>query len=178
MRNEPEHSGELASQMPMVIHLGVIDQFYTTPTTGTKTPVSTGDVAKWLEDKYGIMDTFAKWNSVKISNDLTKSLSQAVRTAAMGGPVATNPFAAACAKIEQDFRKFLDNDEMANLGIPGTPTAAALAGKTARTKSGKYAKRNRKRNGVTVTLGEERPSFIYSGLYQASFKAWYAKSNG
>ena len=76
----------------------------------------------------------------------------------MGAPVdAGSPFAAGESQIENRFKQFLSLREVEKLGIPGVPTKAALAGVSHRFKGKK---------------GGRRPSFIDTGLYQASFKAW------
>ena len=66
------------------------------------------------------------------------------------------------ANIETRFRHFLSQKEMDSLGVPGVPTKAALAGVSHRFKH-PYAKR------------APRPSFIDTGLYEASFRAWVEK---
>jgi hypothetical protein len=64
------------------------------------------------------------------------------------------------AEIEERFKDFLSLQEMDKLGVPGVPTEAAKKGKSSR------FKRRRSKGGAP------RPSFIDTGLYQSSFKAW------
>jgi hypothetical protein len=64
------------------------------------------------------------------------------------------------------FVTYLDNEEIAETGQAGVPTAAALAGVRTSLKKKKELKNPRKRS-----LGR-RPSFIDTGMYRDSFKAW------
>jgi hypothetical protein len=135
-----------------VLHLGVIDQPYS---TGGKT---TGDVAEILEGKYEVMGHFADKHEQDIANDLENSLEGVLENLLLGAPPAQNAFAQAESAIENRFKQFLSLKEMDSLGVSGVPTAAALAGKSKRFKSGRGPK--------------PRPSFIDTGLYQANFKSW------
>jgi hypothetical protein len=83
----------------------------------------------------------------------------AFETRAMGGPVV-DPYASAGQNIENAFRQFLSLKEMDKLGVPGVPTQAALEGRSKRFKSGKGP--------------APRPSFIDTGQYQSTFRAWVA----
>jgi hypothetical protein len=74
----------------------------------------------------------------------------------MGAPQNSIRYDQAGSAIENMFRNFLDLREMD--GMPGVPTAAAEHGVSHRFKH-PYAKR------------ASRPSFIDTGLYQASFVA-------
>jgi hypothetical protein len=116
---------------------------------------STGDVAEILEGKYGIMGAFAEKHEDDIAKALENSLAGTLENLMMGAPPANNPFGTAEMAIEDSFKAALDSREFD--GITGVPTQAALKGINHRLKSGK---------------GSPRPSFIDTGLYQASFKAW------
>jgi len=166
--------------VPSILHLGVIDQFYGTPSTikGAPAPVSTGDVAVILENKYGIMRAFASLNSFFIVNEMEKSLAKAVRQAAVTGHVTTEPFAVAMTKIESKFKDFLSLSTIETMGWTAPsglpiPTLAALKGISSRTKAGRY--KNNRKGKAGQNLKARRPSFIDTGLYQSSFKAWYEK---
>jgi hypothetical protein len=137
-----------------VLHLGVIDQPYQ---TGRE---STGDVAEILEGKYGVMDHFVKKHEQDIANDLENSLKGALENVLLGGPPSSDPFAAATSAIDNRFKKFLSSKEMDSLGVAGVPTQASLAGTSKR-----FKQKQKKDRGP-------RPSFIDTGLYQASFKSW------
>jgi len=158
-----------------VLHLGVIDIPYITfeslrdrrqrlkknastpgvaPSTGLQT---TGDVAGYLENDYGIMRTFYTRNRAQIVKELENSFAGAVESIAMGAPPTLSLTSAATSKIEDMFHRFLERGEMEGLGIPGVPTEAAKRGVNHRLK---------------IKRGARRPSFIDTGLYDASFKAW------
>lgn len=121
---------------------------------------STGDVAEILEGKYGVMASFVDLHGEDIVSALENSMEGQLEGLLMGGPLSANVFAGAESVIENEFRQFLDREEMAQVaGIAGhaesVPTQAALKGVNHRLK--------RKR-------GARRPSFIDTGQYQASFK--------
>lgn len=132
-----------------ILHLGVLD-------THEPNGEETHFVATILEDKYGLFSKFAESNEQKIADQLADSVQNALETILSGGH-APDPFAECCEEINQDFRDFLDKEVMATLGVPGVPTKAALKGRS------KRFKRSR---------GPRRPSFIDSGVLQASFKSW------
>lgn len=122
---------------------------------------TTGDVATILEAKYGVMEAFYDNNEEVIVGDLTESLAGALEDVLAGAPIGDrDPFAEGSSKIEERFKEFLSSREAERVGIEGTPTAAARAGVNHRLKH-PYAKSN-----------PRRPSFIDTGLYQASMKAW------
>ena len=133
----------------MILHIGVID----VPEPEGST---TGNVATILEEKYGLFSHFADSQIDKIAANLTESMLGALESTLQGHP-PSNSFAAATSQIDQDFRHFLDIEEMAKLGVPGVPTKAALMGKSIRFKR---------------KVGPRRPSFIDSGVLQTSLKSW------
>lgn len=125
--------------------------------SSSPTHTSTGDVATWLEEKYGVMQHFFNAHEKDIAGDLENSLGGALETLLMGGNPGLNVFDSATTKIEERFKTFLSTQEIERLGIPGVPTGAALRGVNHRLKSG---------------YGARRPSFIDTGLYQATMKSW------
>lgn len=137
------------------LHLGVIDLPYTYG-SGSKT---TGDVAEILEDKYHVMEHFYELHSVQIVENISDSLVGSFESLMSGAPPRGDLYAGGTAKIEEAFKNFLTNKEMDALGYPGVPTAAAQRGVSHRFKK-PYKKR------------APRPSFIDTGLYESSFKAW------
>lgn len=136
----------------MIIHLGVIDIPYDDEAT-------TGSVAEELEENYGVMAGFVELHIGEVADAVTNSLAGSLESLMMGAPLRANPFEGAMSKIEQGFRTYLDREEIASLGRDGVPTKAAIQGKSTRFKR---------------MFGPRRPSFIDSGLYQSSFKAWVA----
>lgn len=148
-----------------ILHLGVIDIPYANAPRpkGTKAgSQSTGDVAGWLENKYGIMQRFGEVKAGVISDALAHDVAGSLETMMMGGPSRLH-FGTATGKIEDSFRQFLSSQEVEKIGIAGVPTAAALSGishrfKNPRRKGGKRRAR--------------RPSFLDTGLYSRSFRSW------
>lgn len=136
----------------MIINLGVIDIPYDDEAT-------TGSVAEELEENYGVMAGFVELHINEVAEAVTDSLAGSLESLMMGAPLRANPFEGAMAKVEQGFRTYLDREEIASLGRDGVPTKAAIQGKSTRFKR---------------KFGPRRPSFIDSGLYQNSFKAWVA----
>lgn len=123
--------------------------------------VTTGDVADILEDEYHPMEVFFELHGQDIADRMAASIDGAMENLLIaGGPVTADVFGDLTSGIEDDFKAFLTNKEMDALGYPGVPTQASLKGVNHRLKH-PYAKRNK-----------SRPSFVDTGLYQASFKAW------
>lgn len=133
----------------MKLHLGVV----VVPEPSSHW--DTYEVGTQLEKEYGLFSRFAQYNMNSIVKDLEESIGRAIDRLAEGRP--SEAFQMGTQRIEQSFREFLDNETMAQLGIPGVPTKAALQGKSKRFKGGR---------------GPRRPSFIDSGTLQKSFKAW------
>lgn len=144
--------------MTGTLHLGVIEQPYDNR-EGDET-LTTGDVASILEAEYHIMEIFYYRYEDQIVEAITDSLQGSLENLLMGQEPASNPLAEAESYIENLFRKFLDRSVIEGLGVLGVPTKAALEG--LRTRLGK------------IEYGPRRPSFIDTGLYQASFKAWFS----
>lgn len=164
----------------MIIHFGVIDvpysgpadaprrsvtrrrpdgsiESFTAPASGAET---TGDVATWLEEKYHVMEVFLEERRPKIETALEKSLEGAIENLLLGGPLDHEAFAEGESEVGALFRAFLSERGMDAVGVPGVPTKAAQKGVNHRLKH-PYSKDNK-----------ERPSFIDTGLYQASFRVW------
>jgi hypothetical protein len=155
----------------LTIHLGVTEMPYSaayTPQAKKLKPghrkqqaayakgKTTGDIAEILESKYGIMHYFAAKYMPEIIKAVETAYAGAVKNMMAGGTV-TVPSAQAMSTIERQFKNFLAMKEMD--GQTGVPTAASLRGVSHRFKK-PYARR------------ASRPSFIDTGLYQASFRAW------
>jgi hypothetical protein len=122
------------------------------------TAISTGDVAEILEAKYGIMKRFFKAKEKEIRARLEEDIRDALETLMATGHELKNPFGDTEAKIKELFSDFLSLREIERLGIPGVPTKAAQRGVNHRMKR-PYVKRG------------PRPSFIDTGLFEASFAA-------
>jgi hypothetical protein len=149
--------------MSLTLNLGVVDIPYTVsvtadPNSESRPPPTTGDVAGYLENKYHIMELFYEDMEPEITEQLADSLAGALESVLMGAPSDNlDAFAAGTSQIDAAFRYFLSRHVIESLGVPGVPTAAALAGVNHRLKD---------------KSGTPRPSFIDTGLYQNSFRAW------
>ena len=148
--------GRISTQRALTLHLGVLVQPYRA--RGKTGAVTTGDVARWLEERYGIMQAFYRVHGDDVSQAIEQSLGGAMESLLMGQQV--DPWGRGTQAIQAAFRKFISSREAERVGIPGTPTKAALRGVNHRLRH-PYAKRNR-----------PRPSFRDTGLYEASFRAW------
>lgn len=171
----------------LILHLGVLDQPYADPSASAPKRArkarkgrqalartkkgsqsqTTGDVANILERQYGIMGMFYALHQRDVDSDIADSMAATLDNLIAGAPASalTNPLAGAEEKIGERFREFIDSEEMAILasaprGRP-VPTKAALKGVSHRFKH-PYAKGH-----------PRRPSFVDTGLYRASFKAWF-----
>lgn len=148
----------------MKLALGVIDLPYVAQkplsakgTKSTPDQTTTGKVAAILEAKYGVMGAFYELHQQDIAEALAISMQETLEALMMGAPASIDPFGAAMSETEQLFRTFLDDKEIEVMGIAGVPTQASLDGVNHRMK---------------IKKGEPRPSFVDTGLYQSSFKAW------
>jgi hypothetical protein len=121
------------------------------------TSLTTGDVAQFIEDKYALLATFYRIHQRDIAKDLENSLAGAMESLLMHR--AVDPWGAATQSIQQRMKDFVLSSEAERVGIPGTPTMAALMGHSQRYKH-PYAKHPR------------RPSFRDSGLMVGSYRSW------
>ena len=136
----------------MRLHLGVIDVPYSSRQT-------TGDVAEILEARYGIMEKFVELHQDDVAAAVDEAVRGKLENLLMGGPSGDLLFAEGdLSEVEELFREMLDKEEL-NGVVPGVPTAASLKGVNHRLRR-PYVKRG------------PRPSFIDTGLYQASMRAW------
>jgi len=135
------------------LHLGVLVQ----PYGNGRRAVTTGDVAGFLEDRYGVMAAFYRVHGTDVARAVEDGLGGALEALLMGQ--AVDPYGRAGAQIRQAFQRFILTREAERVGIPGTPTLAAQRGVSHRKKH-PYARR------------EPRPSFRDTGMYVNSFRAW------
>jgi hypothetical protein len=155
-----------------MLNLGVISQPYrhTGPRytgrgrakhkrSGATRGISTYEVARILEHKYHVMEHFYRKHEDEITQIIMDDLDEAALTAQMGGPAELAEDSSGMQKIRAMFNTFLDSKEIETMGVAGVPTKAALHGVSHRFKH-PYARRG------------PRPSFIDTGLYEASFRAW------
>lgn len=141
--------------MPTTLHLGVTEQPYVDSHEGT----TTGDVAEILEAKYGLFSAFYAVHQQDVADAMANGMAGMLEKIMGGGPAPDDPFKAGMDDVETLFKTFLFTGEAERVGIPGTPTKASLKRKSSRFKTG--------RNPAAY-----RPSFIDTGLMEASFKSW------
>ena len=156
----------------MILHLGVIDQNYSydqqvgrRKTRRVTKSVSTGDVAEFLENKYHLFEVFYEIHQADIAADLEEGLAGTLESLLMGASPDLSAFGSAESNIDERFRKFLDAGEMEALGYPGVPTEASGRGK-------RVGGINHRLRHPYARSNPARPSFIDTGLLQASFKSW------
>lgn len=150
----------------MKLLFGVLDVPYIE--SDSKYPDTTGEVAEKLESEYGVMEFFVKNNHEQITGAIEKSIIGGLQNVVIGRPPADfNYLNQACSEIEKDFKHFLGAKEMDGK-VGGVPTLASIEGVSHRFKhkSRKRASKSRVRNNPG------RPSFVDTGLYRQSFKAW------
>lgn len=135
----------------MKLVMGVVEVPY------DDTGKTTGDVAGYLEDKYGVMQTYWDRHGQEIGDALASSLMGALESVAMGGPPTLDPTGTAMSATKHGFTNFITLKEMDAL-VPGVPTQASLDGVSHRFKGKKGA--------------PGRPSFVDTGAYVGSFKSW------
>ena len=137
------------------------------------------DIDSWqlgveLETRYGLFSNFYKLHQKDINTDIENALNLATKALIEGKTPerAMAYFSSAGDAITHKLHNFISLREIENMGIPGVPTQAALEGLTLRTKTGKVIKRVRKGMKYKQVIGERRPSFMYSGVFESSLKAW------
>lgn len=141
----------------VTLHIGVIETKY----ADSKKSVGTGDVATWLERRYGVLGGFVGAHTQEIANDLAQSVKSQIKNLMLGAP-AGDPFAQASQDITTRAKQFISSGEAERVlskGKPNpVPTQAAIDRKSSRMKSGKRA--------------GPRPSFIDTGMYQGALITW------
>lgn len=156
----------------VTLNLGVVDVAYTENGQST----TTGDVAGYLEADYHVMRTFLELHEDEIGAFLADAMAGEIESLAQGKPVtslATRDVTthlgdrviegqSVNGRIEEAFRDYLDAGEWNQTS--GQAIAAADAGVNHRKKR-PYSPKNK-----------ARASFVDTGLYQASFRAWLDNS--
>ena len=143
-------SARFGELLNMKIHFGVLD------VPEPESNKTTYEVAKILEEKYDLFSIFAYSHETKIVKYLEEEIAQSLETAAESGKIK-GLFKKSSAKIEKDFHRFLESEEITKFPVRGVPTKAALRGKSIRFKR---------------RIGPRRPSFIDSGVLESSFRSW------
>ncbi len=156
----------------MKLVFGVLDQEYSDARGGGAE--TTGEVARILEDRYQVMETFYETRQDKISGWLAKDATNALRLMLAGKDMGKprDAFYGATQKIESEFRAFLTRNEMGRLSFlsgaeaeyfraRGRAFGGAAAAGVSHRKKHPYAAQNK-----------SRPVFVDTGLYRSSFRAW------
>jgi len=115
---------------------------------------NSAEVAKELEEKYALVDTFYLSVADELSDALEEVFGEAIETTMMSKPPKKIPTDQITKKIEEEFRTYLDHEEH------GIKTTAAQRG-VSHLLPQPYSRKN-----------PPRQSFIDTGLYRASFRAW------
>jgi hypothetical protein len=137
-----------------ILHFGVqdvphLDQRHTT-----------GDIADFLESKYGLFQVFYDIHEREILSLLAQSAANtAFDILRRGAPRTMNLYAGGAAKIKTMLREDIAMSKFDGR-IPGVPTAAALACKSKRFKSG-YTRGRR-----------SRASFVDTGIFESDIAVW------
>lgn len=127
--------------------------------TGTGGGVTTGDVAGYLEARYGVMAFYLQLRAREINAAVENSVLGALETMAMGGPAGLGRALDSATQLMQEQFKDMLSLRQLDGKIHGVPTLAAQRGVSHRFKR-PYVRR------------PSRPSFIDTGLYQNSFRVW------
>ena len=155
----------------MKLNLGVIE--VPEPEGGTSYTVG-----KDLEERYGVFSMFYNTYEDFIAKELAADAGRALTNALNGNP-PSDPFLESTSEIDNKFHYFITSKEVesvaAKYGEQGIPTQAALDGLTLRTARGKTVGKVRKGQKFKKVQGARRPSFIYSGVFEASLKTWVSE---
>ena len=151
------------------LHLGVVDVSH----PGGET---TGEVATQLEDRYNLFSAFYNHEKDEISHLIEEDVNNAVAMLIAGNVLPKSIFGDSTSEIDHLFKDFLSTQEAERVLAPGgkypVPTQAALEGKSLRLKGGKRIRKVKKGQEYVTYYGNRRPSFIDSGVLEASFKSW------
>jgi hypothetical protein len=119
---------------------------------------TTSDIANELETKYGIVEAFYELEEDNIIEMLEDAFGEDIEEVMTMEEPKTGIATEETDKIEKRFRTRLNREELHTRG--NVPTLAAQRG-ISHLRQHPYAK------GAT-----SRPSFVDTGLYQRSFRAW------
>jgi len=159
--------------MSLKLGLGVID---VPEPYGDK---STYDVGVDLEKRYGIFSMFYNVHEQEITDLIAKDAEIGLEMMLKGQSLdIPKVFAVSTEEITDKMHKFITSQEVERVasiyGEKGIPTQAALDGTSFRFNKGFTAKRQVKGllgKGKAIKKRNPRPSFMYSGVFEASLKA-------
>lgn len=121
-----------------------------------------GELADLLEGKYALFSQFVDLEFDYIEDVLAEGMENQIHAVMNELPVPDDPWAGIGSKLTKRFKEYLETEEIVKSGVPGVPTAAALAGRNSRLKGRK---------------GARRPSFIDTSVLYSNLKVWM-ESNG
>lgn len=139
---------------------------------------TTYSVGKQLEERYGLFSLFYTAHQQDIADLLAKDAAIGFDMMEKGLPVSVKEvFAVSGETITDKMHNFLSTQEIERVaekyGEYGIPTKAALEGINTRTVNGKTPRKVRKgQKFKKVLTGVRRPSFIDTGIFEASLKGW------
>ena len=138
-----------------MLHLGVVDVAY----ESDGKPTTTGDVAGYLEDEYHVMRTFLELHEQDIADAVAQQLMGLMENAKMGQPLVIGSIQ--FDKVQLQFADYIESAEWEKTS--GQPTQAAQLGI-------RHSKKF-----VYANARGPRPSFLDTGLYKDSFRAWMTR---
>ena len=138
---------------------------------------TTYTVGQQLEENYGLFTAFYNDKENKIASLIEEDVVAAMQSYAQGNGFPKSVFGDSTGEIDIMFKTFLSSMEAERVLAPGkeglpVPTQAALEGKSLRLKGGKKLRKVKKGQEYERVYGNRRPSFIDSGVFEASFKSW------
>ena len=138
---------------------------------------TTGSVGTQLEENYGLFSAFYEHEKDEITHLIEEDVDLAIQSLISGGGLSKNVFGDSTSEIDHLFKTFLSTQEAERVLAPGVnglpvPTKAALEGKSLRLKGGRRLRKVKKGQEYETAYGNRRPSFIDSGVFEASFKSW------
>lgn len=141
--------------------LGVEEKTYT-DNSGTPKVTTTFNVAKILEKRYHVMQTFFDLRKGQIAEALADDMAGRLEDLFAGGKSKTRKGYRAEQKIETQFRAFIYSNQMQRiaLALTGAPISAAAVSGVNKRKKHPYAQKNR-----------ARPAFVDTTTYVTSFRA-------
>ena len=144
--------------MSLTLAVGVLDGVH----GEGKDAITIFELAEILEAKYALFSQFVDLEFDYIEDVLTTATENQIHALMNGLPVPGDPWAEVGSLLTKRFKLYLETEEIVKSGVPGVPTAAALAGKNSRLKARK---------------GTRRPSFIDTSVLYANLKVWM-EANG
>lgn len=138
---------------------------------------TTGSVGTQLEENYGLFSAFYNHEKDEITELIGEDVNNAIASLIGGNGLPKSIFGDSTSTIDHLFKDFLSTQEAERVLAPGVnglpvPTKAALMGKSLRLKGGKKLRKVKKGQEYENIYGARRPSFIDSGVLEASFKSW------